>query len=99
NNLAALYESQGRYQEAEPLLLDALNIRKAELGERHPDTATSLFNLAELYHQTQRSQQALNYIQQALNIYIPLLGPDHPTTQAANRWLEAIKQALSGQDS
>ena len=49
NNLAALYESQGRYAEAEPLYKRALAIREKALGPEHPDVATSLNNLAVLY--------------------------------------------------
>jgi tetratricopeptide (TPR) repeat protein len=36
NNLAALYESQGRYSEAEPLLKDAIAIDRIALPENHP---------------------------------------------------------------
>ena len=49
NNLAALYQSQGKYAEAEPLYQRALAIREQQLGPSHPDTATSLNNLAVLY--------------------------------------------------
>ena len=77
--MALLYQSMGRY-EAEPLYGEALAIRKAELGDRHPDTASTLFNLAVLYHQTQRLGQALNYIQRALAIYVSALSADYPIT-------------------
>ncbi len=40
NNLALLYESQGRYEEAEPLYLQALEITKKALGDQHPTTIT-----------------------------------------------------------
>ena len=49
NNLARWYESQGRYGEAEPLYLRALQIREQQLGADHPNTAASLNNLAALY--------------------------------------------------
>ncbi|MEI6444148.1 MAG: tetratricopeptide repeat protein, partial [Nostocales cyanobacterium ELA583] len=49
NNLAGLYESQERYGDAEPLILQSLDIRKRQLGDDHPDVAESLNNLAELY--------------------------------------------------
>ncbi|WP_396687740.1 tetratricopeptide repeat protein, partial [Microcystis aeruginosa] len=44
-----LYRSQGRYPEAEPLYLEALDLIKRLLGDNHPGVATSLNNLAELY--------------------------------------------------
>ncbi len=54
NNLALLYESQGRYTEAEPLLLEALDLTKRLLGDNHPDVALSLNNLAALYRSQDR---------------------------------------------
>ena len=50
NNLAALYDDQGKYSEAEPLYQRALAIREEALGPAHHDVATSLNNLALLYN-------------------------------------------------
>ena len=36
NNLAKLYQSQGRYAEAEPLYQQALDIAEKVLGENYP---------------------------------------------------------------
>ncbi len=49
NNLAALYHTQGKYAEAEPLHQRSLAIREKALGPEHPNVATSLNNLAALY--------------------------------------------------
>ena len=38
NNLARLYEAQGRYGEAEPLFKRALEANERVLGQEHPDT-------------------------------------------------------------
>ena len=38
NNLAVLYANQGRLTEAEPLLMQALELRQQILGNQHPDT-------------------------------------------------------------
>ena len=40
NNLALLYDNQGKYNEAEPLYQRALAIDEKTLGPDHPDTAT-----------------------------------------------------------
>ena len=40
NNLAALYQDQGRYADAEPLYKRSLAIREKALGPDHPDVAT-----------------------------------------------------------
>ncbi|MEH2179958.1 tetratricopeptide repeat protein, partial [Nostoc sp.] len=48
NNLAGLYNSQGRYSEAEPLYIQALDIFERRLGANHPNTMTVRENLAYL---------------------------------------------------
>jgi tetratricopeptide (TPR) repeat protein len=47
NNLAILYDDQGKYAEAEPLLLRSLAIMEKALGKDHPNVATSLNNLGK----------------------------------------------------
>ncbi|EAM50519.1 tetratricopeptide repeat protein [Crocosphaera watsonii] len=49
NNLAALSKSQGKYEVAEPLYVDALPMRKKLLGEEHPYVASAA--LAKVIHQ------------------------------------------------
>ncbi len=44
-----LYYSQGKYEQAEPLYQQALEMRRQLLGQQHPSVATSLNNLALLY--------------------------------------------------
>ena len=81
NNLAVLYESQGRYGEAEPLFEQALQLRREVLGERHPDTLTSLNNLAALYESQGRYGEAEPLYEQALQLRREVLGeqpPRHP---------------------
>jgi tetratricopeptide (TPR) repeat protein len=48
--LARIYQDQGNYAEAEPLLLKCLGVRLQVLGENHADTLSSMNNLAALYH-------------------------------------------------
>jgi hypothetical protein len=48
-NLAATYQSQGRWTEAEELEVQAMETRKRVLGQEHPDTLTSMANLASMY--------------------------------------------------
>ena len=51
NNLAKLYQSQGRYEEAEPLHQQALDIAEQALGENHPTTVKIRENLQRLRQQ------------------------------------------------
>ncbi|MEH1885753.1 tetratricopeptide repeat protein, partial [Nostoc sp.] len=46
NNLALLYQSTGRYSEAESLFQQALAICERTLGVGHPDTMASRANYA-----------------------------------------------------
>jgi tetratricopeptide (TPR) repeat protein len=83
NNLAELYYYQGRYDQAEPLFLQALELRKRLLGEDHPDIATSLNNLAGLYYYQGRYDQAEPLYLQALELRKRLLGEDHPSVASS----------------
>ena len=59
NNLAGLYETQGKYGEDEPLYKRSLAISEKALGPDHPDVATSLENYALLLRKTQRNAEAV----------------------------------------
>ena len=78
NNLAFLYKSQGKYSEAEPLLLDALEMRKQLFTGDHPDVASSLNNLAVLYDNQGRYSEADPLYLEALEMRRRLFTSDHP---------------------
>ncbi|MHC5722447.1 MAG: tetratricopeptide repeat protein, partial [Nostoc sp.] len=77
NNLALLYNSQGRYSEAEPLLIQALTLTRKLVGEEHSDVATSLNNLALLYNSQGRYSEAEPLLIQALTLTRKLVGEEH----------------------
>ncbi len=58
NNLAIIYNEQGRYAEAEPLYKRALAIWEKALGPEHPRVAKSLENYAALLRETGRGAEA-----------------------------------------
>jgi tetratricopeptide (TPR) repeat protein len=78
NGLALLYDSQGRYNDAEPLYLQSLDIRKRQLGNDHPDVAQSLNNLAQLYYSQGQYNDAEPLYLQSLDIKKRQLGNDYP---------------------
>jgi CHAT domain-containing protein len=80
NNLAALYESQGRYGDAEPLFQRALTASEKMLGPEHPATLRSVNNLALLYDSQGRYGEAEPLYQRALAASEKVLGPEHPQT-------------------
>jgi tetratricopeptide (TPR) repeat protein len=78
NNLASLYYSQGKYSEAEPLYLDALEMRKRLFTGDHPNVATSLNNLASLYDSQGKYSEAEPLYLDALKMIKRLFTSDHP---------------------
>ncbi len=60
NNLAVLYQDQGKYTEAEPLYQRTLAIWEKALGPEHPLVATSLENSANLLRTTGREDEAID---------------------------------------
>jgi tetratricopeptide (TPR) repeat protein len=78
DRLGCLYQEQGRYGEAEPLLQKALKLHRRLAGDDHPDVATSLNNLARLYKSQGRYNEAEPLYEQSLEIRKHQLGADHP---------------------
>jgi tetratricopeptide (TPR) repeat protein len=78
NNLAVLYNNQGKYEAAEPLYIEALEMRKELLGDRHPHVATSLVNLGTLYKSQGQYEAAEPLYLEALQMRKELLGDRHP---------------------
>ncbi|MEG5175470.1 tetratricopeptide repeat protein [Microcoleus sp. B3-D7] len=83
NYLAGLYKSQGRYSEAEPLFLQALEIDRRSLPEDHPRLAIHLKNLADLYYSQGRYSEAEMLYLQVLKIHRRSL-PEDPPSLASN---------------
>ena len=68
NNLASVYQAQGKYAEAEALYKRALAIREKALGQDHPDVADILNNLAIVYENQGKYAEAEGLYQRALAI-------------------------------
>lgn len=49
-NLEAIYHTQKRYNEAEKLKEQVLDLQLEVLGEKHPDIITSIADLAAIYY-------------------------------------------------
>jgi CHAT domain-containing protein len=78
NNLAGLYNSQGRYAEAQPLYQQALEMTKRLFVGDHPDVASSLNNLALFYNSQGGYAEAQPLLEQALEMTKRLFAGDHP---------------------
>ena len=78
NNLAGLYEAQGRYAAADPLYRRSLAITEKALGPEHMNVGGSLNNLAALYQAQGRYAAAEPLYRRSLAITEKASGPEHP---------------------
>ncbi len=87
-----IYYLLAEYQKAEILILRALEINEATLGEDHPDVGTNLNNLALLYQATNRLKEAEPLMKRALEIDEASFGKDHPNVATALNNLAQLLQ-------
>jgi hypothetical protein len=66
--LALLYDAQGKYAEAEPLLKRSLAIVEKSLGTDHPYVAIVLGNMAVFYRKTGKENEAQSLEERAQSI-------------------------------
>jgi tetratricopeptide (TPR) repeat protein len=81
-DLAAALREQGKLDEAEPVILRSLAIRRAHLPANDGRIAGGLINLGRLYLKAGRSAEAVAALREAERIYVATLGTDHPQTVA-----------------
>jgi CHAT domain-containing protein/tetratricopeptide (TPR) repeat protein len=78
NSLAGLYKDQDRLIEAEPLLVEALDLRRAAQPPDPEGTAIAELNLAEVYRLQGRYDEARPLYEQSLAGARAVLGADNP---------------------
>ncbi|MEM7351486.1 MAG: tetratricopeptide repeat protein [Acidobacteriota bacterium] len=76
--LGVIYQSLGHYEEAKPLLEEALALRRQTFGDEHPDVAASLRALAMLRWHRGDHWETETLFRQALRMRRRLLGDEHP---------------------
>lgn len=88
NQLALLLIMQQEPEKAEPLLREALEIRRQALGESHPDYATNLSSLGGLLWARDEYDGAEPLLRLAVDIRRRTLGAAHPKTIVSINSLE-----------
>ncbi|RYP46560.1 hypothetical protein DL768_007242 [Monosporascus sp. mg162] len=78
--LAMTYHAQGRYNEAEKVYTEVLQLRRKVLEKEHPDTIESMAHLAATYHQQGRYGEAEEIRVETLQLRREVLGKKHPDT-------------------
>ncbi len=76
-NLALTYSNQGRWDEAERLEVEVMEMRKTKLGADHPDTLTSMANVLSRQGKYAEAEQMHR---QTLQLWEKVLGQEHPNT-------------------
>ena len=77
NNLAYVYYYRGDMPEAMEAMRTTVKLRKAALGDEHPDVAVSLSTLGRWEMEAGEYVAAENALQEALAQQLVLLDPDH----------------------
>ena len=77
SNLGSVYYNQGRYREAEPLFIRAIDMWSASGGQTK-DLAITLHNLASVYQKRAQYPEAIRAYGRALELRQSMLGEDAP---------------------
>ena len=83
STLARELQTQGKYDEAEPLCREVLEVERDTLGNRHPDTLGSINNLGMLLKDKGDLAAAEPLYREALKVRRETLGSRHPSTLIA----------------
>ncbi|KAI1159510.1 P-loop containing nucleoside triphosphate hydrolase protein [Nemania serpens] len=79
-NIAESYSILGKYNNAEQLYWQTLQLREEVLGREHPDTLASMNNLALVLNSQGKYDEAEAMHRQTLQLREEVLGREHPST-------------------
>jgi len=82
HNLGSLQFREGNVAEAATTLRQALALKSAELGRRHPDLAVTLHNLAKCLQRLGKRRSARRHLKRAIAILDGTVAEAHPTLTA-----------------
>lgn len=82
NNLGRVHEHLGDYEKGVTLHREALEIRKAVLGENNVDTGMSYLSLGAALLSTQKAKEAKECFEKGLQVYTALSLTDSPEAKA-----------------
>ena len=94
NNIASVYDDQGRYEEALEHYERALAVRRKALGEEHPDVGDTLYNMAIVYKKQGRYAEAASSYDAAGDTYAKAYGEDHDETLDARRDADGMRKEI-----
>ncbi|KAJ9652261.1 hypothetical protein H2198_008471 [Neophaeococcomyces mojaviensis] len=80
SNLATVLSEQGKYEQAEEMHRQTLNLSLTVLGLEHTNTLMSMNNLATVLRKQGKYEQAEGILRQTLELRSTVLGVEHPDT-------------------
>jgi hypothetical protein len=83
------YGDKGRWDEAEELQAEVLEIRKRVLGPEHPGTLISMNNLSRTWKAMGQQTEALNLMDKCVQLKKRVLGVNHPSFVSSSTTLSA----------
>jgi serine/threonine-protein kinase len=83
DTMGSVYQHLGIYSRADPLLQEALAVRRQSLGDENLDTASSLLHLGELRTDQARYTEGEDLLRRALGVREKLLGANHAAVAEA----------------
>ena len=86
DTIGVTFGALGMTEEGEPHLRAAVEIRRRELGEDHPDTLRSKVNLGSLLAYSRDVAEGLRILGFAVSGLTRVLGAEHPETLQAKTW-------------
>lgn len=89
-NLASIFCKQSRWEEAEDLLLKALEIGKSVLRKDNPETMNAMYYLAFTYYHKGNRHSAISTMQKVVGVRSRLFGLEHDDTMNAKKWLQTM---------
>ena len=95
NQLGVFLLTKASYEDAEPLMKQALAIDEASFGPNHPNVARDLNNLASLLQATNRIEDAEPLMKRALAIDETSYEPNHPDVAGDLNNLALLLQATN----
>ncbi len=90
--IGRVYRQLGAYEEARPMLVDALAIRRQHMPQ-DPDTVAYIDQLARLHHDLAELDEAEALFRESLELRREQLGPDHPHVAASLANLAVVYRA------
>lgn len=101
HNSSYIHWRLGQWGEAAALEVQVLEVRRENLGPRHPDTLASMYDLAWIRKTQARDTEAIKLMEECVNGRIQTLGPEHHLTKNSKNFLDEwyLDQIPGSEDS